>query len=70
MHLIYKCSFYNPPHCLFCICKTEKLSNTNIKLEDINMKGYVVANGYMGYLDGEYILFADEQDYREVFEEN
>lgn len=33
------------------------------------MKGYVVANGYMGYVDGEYMLFADEQDYREMLEE-
>ena len=33
------------------------------------MKGYVVASGYMGYIDGEYILFADEQDYRELFDE-
>ena len=33
------------------------------------MKGYVVDSGYMGYLNGEYVLFADEQDYREVFEE-
>lgn len=29
------------------------------------MKGYVVESGYMGYVDGEYILFADETDYRE-----
>ena len=27
------------------------------------MKGYVVENGYMGYLDGKYVLFADESDY-------
>ena len=33
------------------------------------MKGYVIDSGYMGFVDGEYILFADEQDYREVFEE-
>lgn len=26
------------------------------------MKGYVVENGYMGYLDGKYVLFADESD--------
>lgn len=32
------------------------------------MKGYIVESGYMGYLDGEYQLFADESDYREVFE--
>ena len=33
------------------------------------MKGYVVEAGYMGYVNGEYVLFADEQDYREMFEE-
>lgn len=36
------------------------------------MKGYVVENGYMGYLgylDGKYVLFADESDYEEVYEE-
>ena len=33
------------------------------------MKGYVVDSGYMGYVDGEYMLFADEQDYRECFED-
>lgn len=27
------------------------------------MKGYVVDSGYMGYVNGEYILFADEADY-------
>lgn len=29
------------------------------------MKGYVTASGYMGYVEGEYILFASEDDYRE-----
>ena len=24
------------------------------------MKGYYVAAGYMGYVDGEYVLFADD----------
>lgn len=33
------------------------------------MKGYVVESGYMGYVDGEYMLFADEQDYRETLED-
>ena len=32
------------------------------------MKGYFVVAGYMGYVDGEYVLFADESDYREMFE--
>ena len=33
------------------------------------MKGYVVENGYMGYLDGKYVLFAGESDYEEVYGE-
>lgn len=31
------------------------------------MKGYCVAEGYMGYVQGKYILFASEQDYKEFF---
>ena len=27
------------------------------------MKGYLVSSGYMGYVDGTYILFATESDY-------
>lgn len=33
------------------------------------MKGYHTANGYMGLVDGKYILFASEEDYEEFFEE-
>ena len=33
------------------------------------MKGYNTANGYMGLVDGEYILFASESDYLEYVEE-
>ena len=29
------------------------------------MKGYTVADGYMGYVDGRYVLFASENDYVE-----
>jgi len=29
------------------------------------MKGYYVGEGYMGYVNGSYRLFADENDYRE-----
>lgn len=32
------------------------------------MKGYFISEGYMGYVDGEYILFASESDYREYME--
>ncbi len=34
------------------------------------MKGYYTANGYMGYANGTYILFASEDDYREWFLED
>ena len=27
------------------------------------MKGYVTDSGYMGYVDGRYVLFANEGDY-------
>ena len=33
------------------------------------MKGYVVSNGYMGYVNGKYMLFADEEDYRDYIED-
>ena len=33
------------------------------------MKGYVVSDGYMGYLNGKYMLFADEEDYRDYIED-
>ena len=31
--------------------------------EQGNMKGYAVESGYMGYVNGEYMLFASETDY-------
>ena len=34
------------------------------------MKGYPVSNGYMGYVNGVYILFASETDYEEYFKEH
>lgn len=33
------------------------------------MKGYHTANGYMGLVDGKYILFASEEDYLDYLEE-
>lgn len=33
------------------------------------MKGYYVTDGYMGWIDGNYRLFADESDYLEYLEE-
>lgn len=29
------------------------------------MKGYLVSDGYMGYVEGRYMLFASEEDYLE-----
>lgn len=29
------------------------------------MKGFYTDSGYMGYMDGEYMLFASEKDYEE-----
>jgi len=37
--------------------------------EEFLMKGYIVHNGYMGYIGGSYRLFASESDYREYFED-
>ncbi len=33
------------------------------------MKGYATASGYMGFVDGEYLLFASEADYIEYLED-
>ncbi len=33
------------------------------------MKGFYVMDGYMGYVDGRYLLFADESDYRTYLED-
>ena len=32
------------------------------------MKGYTTAQGYMGYVDGSYMLFSSEDDYLEYVE--
>ena len=33
------------------------------------MKGYTKENGYMGFVDGNYLLFASEADYKEWMED-
>lgn len=33
------------------------------------MKGYNVREGYMGLVEGHYILFASEEEYREYMED-
>ena len=47
---------------------------TKIRLEkeikgDWQMKGYNTSNGYMGYVEDKYILFASEQEYFEFMED-
>lgn len=32
------------------------------------MKGYTTSEGYMGFVDGRYMLFASESEYREYLE--
>lgn len=32
------------------------------------MKGFFVTEGYMGFVNGNYILFASESDYKEYIE--
>lgn len=44
-------------------------NRNNTDLEVLIMKGYIVHNGYMGYIGGGYQLFASESDYREYFED-
>lgn len=33
------------------------------------MKGYSVTEGYMGFVNGKYMLFASESDYRDYMED-
>lgn len=33
------------------------------------MKGYTTSNGYMGYVNGRYMLFASEEEYIEYMDE-
>ena len=38
--------------------------------EDNTMKGYYVSSGYMGYVDGVYMLFSTEEEYKEYLKES
>ena len=33
------------------------------------MKGFYTSEGYCGLVNGKYVLFADEEDYYDMFEE-
>ena len=43
---------------------------TSIERSVFFMKGYFVPDGYMGYVNGAYMLFADERDYQEYLAES
>lgn len=34
------------------------------------MKGYTVESGYMGFVEGRYMLFASEMDYEDYMEDS
>ena len=55
------------PH-LVLIMKYNKKSNSNEEGVEM-MKGYTTENGYMGFVNGIYQLFASEADYREWMED-
>ncbi len=42
---------------------------TAFQKEETSMNGYFVANGFMGLVEGKYMLFASESDYYEYLED-
>lgn len=52
---------------LFCILISEQRFENELE-GDKDMKGYAVESGYMGYVNGEYMLFASETDYADYME--
>ena len=34
------------------------------------MKGYAISDGFMGYVNGSYMLFASESEYQDYMEED
>ena len=57
-------------YCTLKILYLYQQKNRNYRKVDMNMKGYNIDCGYMGYIDGEYRLFSDENDYVEEYREN
>lgn len=51
--------------CAGCGCGKYQEPETRKRKERDNLKGYNVPEGYMGYVDGIYMLFASEMDYVE-----
>ena len=55
--------------CTAIYCKMITSKKKKKSKEDWQMKGYNTSNGYMGYVEGKYILFASEQEYFEFMED-
>lgn len=55
---------------LTCTGETVDYHHNNTDWGVMIMKGYVTATGYMGYVNGRYVLFADESDYRDYILEH
>ncbi len=56
--------FYTPPIDLHC--NYQRRPEIKFKeMEELAMKGFNTGDGYMGFVDGKYLLFASESDYYE-----
>ena len=55
--------------CTAIYCKMITSKKKKKSKEYWQMKGYDTSNGYMGYVEGKYILFASEQEYFEFMED-
>ena len=58
---------------VFCKIELRKARELSFEYNDNRrrkngMKGYFVDGGYMGYVEGSYMLFAGEEDYFEYME--
>jgi hypothetical protein len=68
--LISICPFYSPPLEIDCNHQADEASNEAFKeMEEWAMKGYNTGDGYMGFVEGRYILFASESDYYDFMNE-
>ncbi len=54
------CTFYTPPYELLYKHQVKMIRQ---EMEEPAMKGYHTSDGYMGFVDDRYILFASESDY-------
>ena len=64
---VLSCQDFFTPSLRYCIQQEQRGFPTDEEVSE--MKGYTVENGYMGLVDGKYMLFASENDYREWLED-